>query len=555
MKDAESHVTKGGPRRGWATLVIVSLLLTSWAVHAEDTLSFRLTAVNEENNAALRWTNLGEGVTYRVYRRLPQEEDFVLRRTTTDYTMTDGVNVTICDDSVIYRVECTIGSTPYRSNSQGVYFTDDLPTSSCSLRTASVDTTTQLLILTWNTSPDPDIWGYVIHKKDNNGRWMAYDTVWGKTNTRYVGNGLPVDSLHAFRIFAFDSCFQASPLTEPYHNVVLSASLPPCSRRISASWNTYDNMPGGVKAYYFMSQNDGGAWESTLVNSPNKEYDIPATVRSTRVMVMVVPNTPSDTVFSNIVSLEMMVPDSADYISLDEATVADDNSAVILSGKVDASFQTDGYALYRRTQSGAWYHLATLPYTGNEDLYYIDRQARPSSESFLYRLGVRGGCLGNETFSDSVANLLIRIDTTLSATSPDILWDEIPNAISYTLAKYSDGADTCYRVVAQLPTDTIQSNLLRHAPKVRLFLPNAFIPGQGANGIFRPASPNVSSENYSLLIFNRYGQQIFSTHDPTEGWDGTMQGKPAPAASYAYVVFFMSGGKRQEQAGTVTLIR
>lgn len=555
MKRAASYETWRFRRWQMAGILLFCSLFANMAVQAEDTLSFRLTAVNEENNSVLRWTNLGAGVTYYVYRRMPQAQAFALCRTTTDYTMTDAVNITICDDSVVYRVECSVGNKPYRSNSQGVHYADDLPTTACSLRTASVDTASQTLIISWDASPDPDILGYVVHKKDGAGRWMAFDTVWGRENTHYVGLGLSVDSIHTFRIFAFDSCYQASPLTAPYHNVVLTASLPPCSRHVTTSWNTYDNMPNGIKAYYFLFQNDGGSWESSVVDVANKAYDIPETTHRARMMVMVVSASFGDTVFSNIVSYDMVAPDSADYIFLDEATVADDNSAVVLRGRADASFEAEGYSLYRRTQSDNWHLLAFLPYTGDEAICYTDRQANPSTKSYLYRLGVNGGCLGNETLSDSVGNLLIRLDTTLSATSPAVRWDNIPGAFSYNLVKYPDGSDTCYRVIAQMPTDTVQSNILRHAPKVRLLFPNAFMPGQGENGIFLPVSANVSREGYALFVYNRYGQQIFSTNDPSEGWDGTMQGQPAPMASYAYVVQFISEGKEQRQAGTITLIR
>ena len=536
-------------------LAVAASLLAPCLASGQDTLSFRLTAVNEEGHSVLRWQSLGAGVTYYVYRRMPWQEAFELRRTTTDYTMADAVEATVCDDSVVYCVQCTVDGTPYRSNRQGVHYDDDLPTTSCSFRVVSVDTATQRLTLTWNPSPDPDIFGYVVHMKDNVGRWMGLDTVWGKEQTRYVAATLSPDTLHAFRLFAFDSCYQASPLTEPCHNVVLRATLPPCSRSAEVAWNLYDNMPGGIEGYYLLAQDGDGPWRATRVETTQARHVLPEGADRCRLLVMVTPEQEGgDTVFSNMVELRIEMPDSAAYLRLDEATVADDNSAVVLRGRVDTSFH-GVCSLYRRlAQEESWALLDTLPrHQGAEEVGYVDAGAHPTQQAYLYRLGARGGCLGGETFSDSVGSLLIRLDTTLPAAA--VRWDSIPHALSYALRKYPCGGDTCYRLVAAMPRDTVQSNLVRHVPKVTIFFPSAILPGQGANGLFLPASPNLSPEGYALYVYSRNGQLVFSASLPSEGWDGTQGGAPLPAGAYAYVVFFRSQGKPCRQAGTVTLIR
>ncbi|MDX5427984.1 MAG: gliding motility-associated C-terminal domain-containing protein, partial [Bacteroidota bacterium] len=61
---------------------------------------------------------------------------------------------------------------------------------------------------------------------------------------------------------------------------------------------------------------------------------------------------------------------------------------------------------------------------------------------------------------------------------------------------------------------------------------------------------------FELKIINRWGQEVFSTTDPTERWDGTASGEKAPMGVYVYKLKYQSiDGLPQEERGTFTLIR
>ena len=53
-------------------------------------------------------------------------------------------------------------------------------------------------------------------------------------------------------------------------------------------------------------------------------------------------------------------------------------------------------------------------------------------------------------------------------------------------------------------------------------IPNAFSPnGDGNNDTWKPVFDDTLSVNqYDLQIFDRYGVLVFSTNNPTDGWDG-----------------------------------
>jgi gliding motility-associated-like protein len=95
----------------------------------------------------------------------------------------------------------------------------------------------------------------------------------------------------------------------------------------------------------------------------------------------------------------------------------------------------------------------------------------------------------------------------------------------------------------------------------RLAIPNAFSPNDdGLNDVFMPYSEFVTT--FEMYIFNRWGEQIFSTTDPNEGWNGRHQntGQKSQVDVYVYKIvydtFDVAGNiERIEKVGHVTLLK
>jgi gliding motility-associated-like protein len=69
-----------------------------------------------------------------------------------------------------------------------------------------------------------------------------------------------------------------------------------------------------------------------------------------------------------------------------------------------------------------------------------------------------------------------------------------------------------------------------------IYLPNAFTPnGDGLNDVFRGTPVGIKQFNY-LKIFNRWGQEIFSTTDYRKGWDGNWQAKKQNSGVFVVIV-------------------
>ena len=44
--------------------------------------------------------------------------------------------------------------------------------------------------------------------------------------------------------------------------------------------------------------------------------------------------------------------------------------------------------------------------------------------------------------------------------------------------------------------------------------------------------------NFTMYIYNRWGQQMFVSRDIGDGWDGMLDGKPAPSDVYVWVIYY-----------------
>jgi gliding motility-associated-like protein len=94
-----------------------------------------------------------------------------------------------------------------------------------------------------------------------------------------------------------------------------------------------------------------------------------------------------------------------------------------------------------------------------------------------------------------------------------------------------------------------------------LYMPNAFTPNNdGLNDKFKSVGYLEGVSNYTLMIFNRYGQFIAEIHDPFTGWDGYYNGKVCHQGTYVWKLIYefeenpYSNGPITEQ-GVVTLLR
>lgn len=89
-----------------------------------------------------------------------------------------------------------------------------------------------------------------------------------------------------------------------------------------------------------------------------------------------------------------------------------------------------------------------------------------------------------------------------------------------------------------------------------IWLPNAFTPnGDGLNDVFRVLGNIRRLQGVTLSLYNRWGEQVYTSHDPYKGWDGFYKGIPAQMGTYVYLLEYSLDGNPYKQTGNFHLLR
>lgn len=100
------------------------------------------------------------------------------------------------------------------------------------------------------------------------------------------------------------------------------------------------------------------------------------------------------------------------------------------------------------------------------------------------------------------------------------------------------------------------SQVVKIIPFTTVYVPNTFTPdGNKYNNVFSPIILDASF--FEIRIFNRWGEEVFYSNDPSISWDGTYQKEPAPDGTYTYKLIYREyeGATNVEINGHVNLIR
>ncbi len=105
-------------------------------------------------------------------------------------------------------------------------------------------------------------------------------------------------------------------------------------------------------------------------------------------------------------------------------------------------------------------------------------------------------------------------------------------------------------------TDTLL-RLIDVQPVITFHVPNAFTPnGDGLNDVFIPKAVLFGYRAYRFSIWNRWGEEIFTTEDPNQGWDGNFKGIASPGGGYLWEASILDArNRRQNFKGSVVLLR
>jgi gliding motility-associated-like protein len=158
--------------------------------------------------------------------------------------------------------------------------------------------------------------------------------------------------------------------------------------------------------------------------------------------------------------------------------------------------------------------------------------------------------LGNDTGICVGQTLLLQVPAGLT-----YLWSNGATTATYTVATPgvywvqvtdANGCNT---------TDSIVVSRSKKC-KQRIYFPNGFTPdNNGHNDVWRPVVLG-DADYYRLTIYNRFGEKVFETSDPLQGWDGRFRGTAQPGGGFVWVCSYrFSGEAAQTERGSFLLLR
>jgi len=135
---------------------------------------------------------------------------------------------------------------------------------------------------------------------------------------------------------------------------------------------------------------------------------------------------------------------------------------------------------------------------------------------------------------------------TSSVRNPERIYDKVGKYQVMLISKTDKGCiDTTFRI-------------LEVRDDFNIFIPNTFTPnGDGMNDTFCVKGLGAKTEGFSMEVYNRWGELIYSTKDITKGWDGTFKGLNVQNGVYVYVVKALgaNGEGKKEFKGHVSLLK
>ena len=503
--------------------------------------------------------------------------------------------IDICQAFLNYQIILENTPCDFTSNIEGDNFEDMITPDQPILTSVSINPLTDGVEINWNENQQDDTYGYVIYFQNNAGIIVEIDTVWGIGNTGYIDFPDISTGPLTYSVAAFDSCFtdivpatyQTSAKAELHSTAFVSATLDICSGNVNLSWTPYVGWGSSVSYEIFSSVN-GGPLQSEGTTS-NNYFTVSAQALQDYCFLIRASNTEGIFSYSNRACLRITAPTASSVNYLRTATVSE--NGILLKHLIQYSNGIKEIVFERKDKNGTFEEIGRVSATGNdaqlEDLE-VDTQHTP----YTYRALIIDSCGNSAGYSNEATTMVLTAYTDEVEMINYLQWTPYSgfdgSIIHYNIYRGIDGVYDPYPF-ASVPssrlsyTDTVEevfseglfcyyiqaiesynqygfsefSNSNQDCIVIPplIYIPNAFTPN-GVNPIFIPVVSIHKLDFYRFTIFDRWGQVIFQSTDPTEGWDGTINGKDTKEGTYVYMLSVRAGDSEEVvKRGHVTLLR
>lgn len=561
-----------------------------------------------EGTATLLWNSLGnpppEGTdnTYTVYYSVFEQgipttwnllaED--VSNTLLNFIIPNG----ICFDSINFKVEIgNIYNCTSISNVSGNWFSETIQPEKPVFDSVSI-VNDEYVILGWEPSTSEDAFGTVIYRYES-GIWESIDTVPNIEGSIYIDSSYQACGTNIeYAIASMDSCGILSPgsYQTPLRPILFNnISYEICSATNILGWESYINAMPDLAGYeIWVSRNNGPDTLIGQVSSSELTYNhtnVSFNTNYTYYIRAKFGNFSSTSCKLDVTTGNYKVPNELYFAN---SSALPDNS-IEITVDIDLSPHNCEWELFRSDPGGGNYSLISAFNRSEVDdstYSYIDETADGSLGYYQYYMDVYDSC-GFKAIASNTQKTIYLSGTNNTDDKNQLSWNsfegfnadtriyhiyrffgeeypgEIIDSVTPGINEFMDDISNVdksisafnYYVAAVEDTgnaygykETSFSNIITFYRETEFYMPNAFRPS-GNNSVYKPVTTGFAGSNYLFQIFNRWGQIIFETNDPTEGWDGTLGGRRSPQGTYIYRLTYSSVfDKTISKQGTVMLI-
>ena len=417
---------------------------------------------------------------------------------------------------------------------------------------------------------NPDV-SYVLQGSGDGA--ATFHNIAAVTGGSYTQTGLnTVDSIYCYRIAAVDECTG----NETYSNTVCTTFIQVLAQEGQnlVNWNT-ETLPQFMHYEVIKNGVQAGPPITNSAVMQITDASVECNVGYCYQTIVVYNNgSRSLSIESCVTGINNLPPAAVSSLT---ATVS--GSSIFIDWQNGASIAF--YQVYRSENNGP-FELAGQATT----LPYEDRNLRPHLNRYCYYIVYQNTC-GNQSSAGAQACAVRLKGSNLKNQYYELQWtgysgwangisdylleimDEkgnplgAPISLGTNATSYMDPITqnrqiSKYRIIA-LSKDSIPlisySNIILADIPLQVFVPNSFTPNNdGLNDIF--TAKGLFIDQFSMEIYNRWGELLYHTSELEKGWDGVFNGSLSPEDTYTYRIQVADPkGREMVKSGTVHLLR
>ncbi len=455
------------------------------------------------------------------------------------------------------------------------------------------DTANNHLYADWFRSSSANVMEYDLIIYHENNEYEILETIHGADNTSWTGM-IPgiFENPAILALRSVDSANTRGERFSPRHNTLLpEIDYDTCSLQAIISWNHYIGWDESLISYNIFMKTGSGQYIKEGEITADQNNFIAREIEPDTNYCILIEATRSDSVtaFSVPVCFYSEVDDAPSVLQINNTSVNAEN-LVELEIEIDGNSDINTYYLFRKTADDKDWSVVDTLFFPDPGRFFVSDAGASAFTSNFFKMGAVNSCNAIIKESNMGSNIALQAD--YDGTNVFLAWNSYhgwPDGVEKHVVRRvtEDGRD---EEIAILPagdtvyTDNLTSlfnkeiaghicyyietfehggvnSAVSYSPEIcvnltgEFLLPNAFTPNDdGRNDVFRPVF-SFLPEQYTMYIYDRWGNTVFETSDPGIGWNGTYHNKPVPSGVYIYYMIYREyNGESKEKKGTVTVI-